>query len=450
MTTHAGEGAELAFLMDRSHNSGNSAGVVVSNEDRQVLRELGSRVAEIASLPVQAQRRAQWTQLNQLTAAKPMVWLNDICWNEMDVDQELELVTTSEFCRSIETELRQRLYWWKHMPGDMVVEPVIHSPVVVQGTGIGIDIEEDTLATEAENAVVSHNFHRVIQNEADVEKIRMPRISHDQERSQESFQAYESIFEGVLAVQQRGFLGFNFSPWDHLVRLTGVEEALLALALRPGFVHKLVDRLTIASLEAVSQLESLDLFSLNNRNVRIGSGAYGHTDELPGQGYDGCHVRALDIWGFATAQIFSEVSPDMHEEFALQYERRLLEKFGLTYYGCCEPLFRKMSLMRTIPNLRKISVSPWNDIDSLAEQISGDYVVSLKPNPEILARDTWDPDQIRQELEDTLRTILRHGCNVEMIMKDISTVHHEPQRLWEWTRIATELSEQLAGGTVRP
>jgi hypothetical protein len=27
----------------------------------------------------------------------------------------------------------------------------------------------------------------------------------------------------------------------------------------------------------------------------------------------------------------------MHEEFALQYEKRWLERFGLTYYGCCEP-----------------------------------------------------------------------------------------------------------------
>ena len=445
---HNGEGAELGYIVDRSNGSGESPEAVVCGKDRQILRELGSRVAEIASLPVHAQRRAQWTQLNQLAAVKPMVWLNDICWSEMDVNEELALLTESPFCRRIETELRQRIYWWEHMPGDMVVDPVIHSPVVVHDTGIGLDIEEDTIATEEENAIVSHNYHRVIQDEADIEKIKMPRISHDAQRSEASLQAYEGIFDGVMAVEQRGFLGYNFSPWDHLVRLTGVEEALLALALRPEFVHKLVDRLTTASLAALDQLEQQNLFSLNNRNVRVGSGAYGYTEDLPGAGYDGTRVRAVDIWGFATAQIFSEVSPAMHEEFALNYERRLLERFGLTYYGCCEPLFRKMTLMRTIPNLRKISMSPWNDIERMAEQVSGDYVVSLKPNPEIFARDTWDPDQVRKDLEDTLRVILRHGCNVEMIMKDISTVSHQPERLWEWTRIAGEISRQLADENV--
>ena len=444
MTTYNGEGLEFAFLMDRSNILGNAPDIVVSDRDRQVLRELGSAVAEIASLPIQTQRKTQWKQLNGLAAVKPMVWLNDICWNEMNVDDELTLRTQGPFCQSIETELRQRIYWWEHMPGDMVVDPVIHSPLVVEDTGIGINVEEDTLATEDENAVVSHNFHRLIQDEADIEKIKMPTITHDARRSQENREAYEAIFDGVLSVEQRGFLGFNFSPWDHLVRLTGVEEALIDLAMRPEFVHKLVGRLTEAALCALDQIESQNLFSLNNRNVRIGSGAYGHTDELPSTGYDGEHARAVDIWGFATAQIFSEVSPEMHEEFALRYERQLLEKFGLVYYGCCEPLFRKMSLMRTIPNLRKISVSPWNDIESMAEQVSDQYVVSLKPNPEILARDTWDAGAVRKDLEKTLRGILRHGCHVEMIMKDISTVRHEPQRLWEWTEIASELSDRLA------
>ena len=31
---------------------------------------------------------------------------------------------------------------------------------------------------------------------------------------------------------------------------------------------------------------------------------------------------------------------------------------------------------------------------------------------------------------------------VEVIMKDISTVRYEPQRLWEWSQMATELTAQ--------
>ena len=444
MESYTGEGAEFAFLMDRANVLGNAPETVVSGEDRRLLRELGSRVAEIASRPEQAERKRMWTRLNQVDAEKPMVWLNDICWNEMNVNDELTLRTRGEFCRSIETELRQRIYWWEHMQGDMVVEPVIYAPLVVEDSGIGIQVEEETLATEDDNAVVSHGYHKVIREEEDLEKIRMPVIAHHQNASQANFEAYEEIFDGVLAVGRRGFLGFNFSPWDHLVQLTGVQEALLDLALRPELMHKLMDKLTRAALSAIDQLEALNVFSLNNRNVRVGSGAYGHTDDLPAPDYDGEHVRTKDIWVFAAAQIFAEVSPQMHEEFALHYERQVLERFGLAYYGCCEPLFRKMSLMHTIPNLRKVSASPWNDIGSLAEQVGADYVFSLKPNPEILARDGWNPEQVRADLAETLRGVLRHGCSVEIIMKDISTVRHEPRRLWEWMRIATELAAEFA------
>jgi hypothetical protein len=36
-----------------------------------------------------------------------------------------------------------------------------------------------------------------------------------------------------------------------------------------------------------------------------------------------------------------------------------------------------------------------------------------------------------------------HGCVVETILKDISTVRYEPQRLWEWAQMARELTERL-------
>ena len=34
----------------------------------------------------------------------------------------------------------------------------------------------------------------------------------------------------------------------------------------------------------------------------------------------------------------------------------------------------------------------------------------------------------------------RHGCPLEYILKDLSTVRYEPQRLFEWARIAMEVA----------
>ena len=416
--------------------------IVVSKKDKEVLRELGREVARIGSLPIQQKRKSMWARLNGLEAVKPMVWFSEVCWNEMNVYDELVLKTSTPFCQRIESELRQTIYLWKHMPGDMVVDPIIYSPLSIHNTGIGLDIEEDIVKTGKDNAIVSHRYHRQIKNEEDIQKIKTPRITHNKTKSEEDFQAYKDIFEGILTVEKRGAPGFSFAPWDDIVRLTGAQEALLNLAMRPEFAHKVVDRITTVYINALEEYESQNLLALNNTNLRIGSGAYGYTNELPQADYDEMHVRAIDIWGSATAQIFSEVSPQMHEAFALDYERRWLERFGLTYYGCCEPLDKKIDILREIPNLRKISVSPWNDMERMTEQIAGDYVFSFKPNPAILARDHWNPDLAREELVSTLKIALKYKCNIEIIMKDISTVRHQPQRLWEWTKIATEVSGQ--------
>ena len=40
----------------------------------------------------------------------------------------------------------------------------------------------------------------------------------------------------------------------------------------------------------------------------------------------------------------------------------------------------------------------------------------------------------------------RHGCPVELILKDISAVRYELQRLWEWAKVAMELATD---GTTR-
>jgi hypothetical protein len=193
----------------------------------------------------------------------------------------------------------------------------------------------------------------------------------------------------------------------------------------------------------LEQLEELGLLERNDVNARVGSGGYGYCSELPGAGYDPSHVRPGNQWGGATAQIFSEVSPEMHEEYAVKHERRWLERFGLTYYGCCEPLDLKADVLATIANLRKVSVSAWADPARAAENLGGKYVLSFKPNPAIVAEDGWRPGVAREAIRRTLERM--EGCAVEIVLKDISTVRREPGRLAEWAQIAVEEAERAAG-----
>ena len=68
--------------------------------------------------------------------------------------------------------------------------------------------------------------------------------------------------------------------------------------------------------------------------------------------------------------------------------------------------------------------------------------MSRKPNPAIFAEDALAS---RAGAGRRLRDFLdqARGCHVELIMKDISTVRRQPQRLWEWARIAIEEAAAL-------
>lgn len=408
-------------------------------EDKAILRDLAKRYMEIASLPRQQENIRKWRDLNSLRSSRPLVWHNEICWNEMNVDDELTLKTSSEFARRIESELRRNIYLWKHMSGDMVVEPVVYSPVIVENTGIGVEVEEATVSTEEDNQIVAHSFKPQITTEDDLEKLVAPKVTYQRKQSEDMLQAYEDMLGDIVPVKLRGYPGFWFAPWDDIVTFMGVENTLINLYEEPELMHHLIGKIVDIYIQALDQYEAQGCIATNNKNFRIGSGAYGYCDDLPETGDFG--VTCKEIWGSATPQIFTSVSPEMHDEYAIQYERKWLEKFGLAYYGCCEALHNKIEILSKIKNLRKISISPWSDVKMAAEHIGRKYVISLKPSPSIFAEDTWDLERARQELKEKL--IEARGCNVEIVMKDISTVRHQPQRLWQWMKMAHELVQDF-------
>ena len=115
-----------------------------------------------------------------------------------------------------------------------------------------------------------------------------------------------------------------------------------------------------------------------------------------------------------------------------------MERFGLTYYGCCEPLHKKIDLLRTVGNLRKISMSPWINLDEAADKMAADYVFSFKPNPAHLAMGAFDAGMVRSYLEGAAKKTRRN--RVEFILKDITTVCNQPRRIDEWARIAMDVA----------
>jgi hypothetical protein len=224
--------------------------------------------------------------------------------------------------------------------------------------------------------------------------------------------------------------------WDDIVYWRGAQVVLFDLAARPEHMHAIASRYTEARLRMLDQLEEKGLLGRDQALVHC-TGAW--TDELPAPGYRPEAPRAADLWTYGMAQILLSVSPAMVEEFEISYAARWYERFGLAYYGCCEPLHDRVHLVRRLPNVRKISMSPWADVEMGADAIGGDYVFSWKPSPAVFASDGWDGKAIERQIRRVVELCAQAGCPLEITMKDISTVRQRPQRLWEWVDIATRV-----------
>jgi hypothetical protein len=86
-------------------------------------------------------------------------------------------------------------------------------------------------------------------------------------------------------------------------------------------------------------------------------------------------------------------------------------------------------------------MSPWADQERGAAEIGRQYVFSRKPSPAFLAGDRFDEERVRTDLAATREVCRRHGCPLEFILKDISTVGYRPERLFAWARIAMGVAE---------
>jgi hypothetical protein len=384
---------------------------VIPKKDIEILRNLGSELAEAAEDPVNEERREILRRIERHEKVKPWITIFQEPWNELGVNGELDLHCTDGFCRGIEQGMRCTLYKWRNYPGDMTVSAFSVQPYCIHDTGFGITEQADIVRTDARNSVVSRHFHVQIKDEADIAKIKKPIVTHDEAQTEECYQKRCEIFDGILEVRKAGTGSFWFPPWDQLVTWTGVQEVLMDLVLRPDYVHKLVGHLVDCWLARLDQYEEQQLLSAPAKQLTV-SGA---------------------------AQIFSEVSPSMHGEFALQYEARFFNRFGRTYYGCCEPLHDKVDVCaQYLPNLYKISMSPWVDFRKAVENVGDRFIFAWKPNPAFLAHDQWSPEFIRKDMKEKLAMASANGCIMEIHLKDISTVRYEPWRLTEWNRIAQE------------
>jgi len=412
--------------------------------DVAVVRGLAGRVAELAALPVQQERIREWEALNGLRPERPMAMIDEIPWHELSAAgqpgaDELAVASAHPFAREIETALRRELYRWNHLRVDMVVRPYLDIKKAINRPGWGFRIAESTIDQGEGNEIRSHHYEDQLEQPEDIAKFQALEPSLDVERTAEREAWAHELLDGLLDVRMHGLTGFDgdelaFALWDDIEQLRGTEPVLLDFMDRPEHLHAIADRFTTVRLEELDMLERNGLLGYGTDLIHC-TGA--QTTELPKPGFDPARVRTQDVWTVGRSQLFASVSDAAFGEFVPPYYARWYERFGLGYFGCCDPLHSRIDSVRRIgPNVRKVSISPWAKTERAAEAIGPDFVYSRKPNPAMVAMDAWVPAMAERDFDEVLAATRANGCPVEFTLKDISTCRTDARRLWEWCEIA--------------
>jgi hypothetical protein len=406
----------------------------LSTAERQTLRSLAGRAAELAARPVEAEKRELWTRHNRLEATRPVIFCDpENSWNEILPPESL--ACSSALGRNCEFQLRRQIFWGEQMNDDTTLASTFDIPHVHQAPDWGLSQQQ--IGGEHGGA---YRWNAPIQSEADLERLHAPVLRIDFDATQRLAALADEIFGDLLPVRIKTGWFWTVGLTQTLVYLRGLEQMLFDLAENPTLMHRLMGILSRGTLALLEALEEGGLLYLNNDGAYIGSGALGWTDELPQKDFTGM-VRLQDLWGLAESQETVGVSPRMFGEFIFPYQLPLMQRFGLICYGCCEPADNRWKYLSTLPNLRRVSVSPWSDRAKMAGLLGNRYIFSLKPNPAHLAMETFDEELVRSALRTDLEA--GRGCRVEVVMKDNHTIRNDPRRVIRWVQIAKEEAERI-------
>jgi len=401
----------------------------VDNE-LSLLREEAKKYGELVNSERNLMRPDHYRQLNSLKMVRPPVLVFEEPWGEFTKYKELDLFCKNELYRDIELDIKRCMFKFKYYEADFALHPYFRVRNRIKNSGIGISPDESRISSKTGTEISAHEYHDILPDEESLEKIKMPVIEQDPEATRIVLEATHEVFDGILPVGLRGVENY-FNMWDEIPRFHGVENSLIDIYEKPEFMHKMVDKFTQVHERTLDQCEQLNLLETDQYYLHCTPAC---TYDLKRKDFTKEKVTTKDTWGRGMAQIFAVVSPAMHEEFDLQYMQRLFDRCGLTYYGCCEPLDRKIGLLERFKNLRRISITPWADPDIAADAMGSRYVLSAKSNPAYVSQPVFDPAPVVEETKRILLACRRNNTPCEFILKDISTVSKDVNTLTKWVK----------------
>ncbi|MBN1671083.1 MAG: hypothetical protein JXR37_08630 [Kiritimatiellae bacterium] len=400
--------------------------------ERDLIRSLADRVAELAAEPRMAAIRRRWRDVNALRRPdRAPVWcMPRFCTHELIPPATLACHTP--WLRNLEQQFKF-LMLKREIDDDTPIEP--HFPV-----GAVFDVDPPNTWGVAIGHIDSGRvggawaFDPPLKTEADFERLRMPRYTYNEARTHEKLGLHHDLFGDLLPVTLACGPPLHSILCNWAAKLRGLEQMMLDMVLAPEWLHRLMAHLRDAVLAGMEQVAATGLLTPNTEGAMYGSDPIGPAPAAGIHTYKNC-------WCASNAQECDQISPAMWEEFCLDYQKPIFARFGLVGYGCCENLTHKIGGVLSIPNLRMFVSSAWTDLDKVIEAVGTRYCIMWRQK----ASDVVFPDDtaaIERHLEDGTRRL--RGHYYQIVLRELQTLAGHMDRLHVWTRLAKEAAARHA------
>ena len=195
--------------------------VFVTPPDRDVLRTLAERVAEIAASDRMAEVRRLWTAHNGLRRVRPLVFCDpENGWNEIITEAQMEC--RGKLARRWEMDLRKEIFWAEEMRDDKPVEPFFDVPYTVSPDDWGLQAEYHK--ADAAGSYVWDGADQRLR--PDLPRLHSPQFEIDWETTRGCLEMAQDVLGRTLRVRLKG----------HVVVVVGTDLAGgdLSRACRPS------------------------------------------------------------------------------------------------------------------------------------------------------------------------------------------------------------------------
>ncbi|MHC4886695.1 MAG: uroporphyrinogen decarboxylase/cobalamine-independent methonine synthase family protein [Planctomycetota bacterium] len=411
----------------------------MSKSDIEILKPLLERYREIAELPIQEEKRTLWRDHFSLRSTRVPILATYGMWNVWccQLWGEDQMTCEDPLYRSYERQLKMMIFQHEEVGDDVIQEPWITLRASIKGGwGSLWGVEEKMHDAGVEGGAKSYD--PPLTDWADMEKLSYTPHEIDEEDTARNLEKLSAAVDGILPIdvdRSPAYSGFSADISTSIAKLRGLETLMMDMYEYPDELHRLLAFMRDGILANNDAAEAAGAYSLTSGSNQAMCYAGSLQDPTPNSG----PVTRKDLWGFCAAQEYTLISPEFHDEFLFQYQKPIFEKFGLVHYGCCEDLTKKLDMLRTLPNLRSIAVTPTADVAKCAEQIGQDYAMAWRPNPADMVCCGYNEDLIGRIIGEGLEAC--KGGYPHIHLKDVETMEDDNTRLKRWVALVRDISE---------